>query len=197
MLIGMSEQRFRQNTVINNNPRRENQSSQSSAVNFSGGGTSFIPDKYFNRLRNMSGFDQRAALGVCALIFQPIIDYCNPMADEKTRKFSVLKTIVKAVVGTTVGLVVRYSAMKYAQRMLKDPKKFVARIKDEKVASKMNEILADKKQKDTFLGSFGSVLGLLGVAITDFTVDMPIARQSIKIAADMFGLSEEKTEVKK
>lgn len=189
MRIAMSEQKFRQNnSIIRNNAPPSTQ--QRSSVTFSGNTTKFTEDKYFRWLGNMNGFHQRAALGVCALIFQPIIDYNNPMADEKTRKFSVLKTIVKAVVGTAVGLVVRYSAMKIAEKMLANPQKFISKIKNKETADRMKEIFADKKQKDSFLGAFGSVLGLIGVACTDFTFDMPLARFAIKFTADKFGMSE-------
>lgn len=189
MRIAMSEQRVRQNNSIrrNNAPPPQSRSS----VSFSGrkGGT-ILPEGLISLCQNVDGFKQRLALGVAALIFQPIIDYYNPMADEKTRKYSVLKSVVKAVVGTTTGLLIRGLVRKQVVKSLEKPDKFLSRIKDPKLASSVKEILNDASKKARFTDNFATVCGLVGVAIGDFTFDMPLARFSIHKTADVLGMSE-------
>lgn len=171
---------------------------QNSNNNMSFSGTRYLPKKYFDRLTHMSSFDQRLAIGAGTLLCQPPIDYFNPMTDEKTRKFSVIKTVVKILVGTATGLLIRKGGMILAERQLKDSEKFISKIKDKKIASKMKEICADDHKKKQFISNYGTVLGLLGVFIGDFTFDMPVAKFGIQFASDIFGLSEyEKKEGKK
>lgn len=159
-------------------------------VNFSGNQTRYISGKSFAWFESIDGFKQRAALGTAALLFQPAIDYANPMADEKTRKFSVLKTVVKAVVGTVTGLLIRKAGSKYIEHLLNNPQKLFAKMKDSKLKDSIKEIMKSAEQKKKFSDNLGTALGLIGVAIGDFTFDMPIARYAIQHTSQALGMSD-------
>lgn len=160
--------------------------------NISFSGARYFPEKPFSWLTHMNSFQQRFAIGVGALLCQPPIDYFNPMTDEKTRKFSVIKTVVKIVVGTTTGLIVRKAGMMMAEHQLKDSAKFISKIKDVNIAKKMKEICSDDNRKKQFISNYGTVLGLLTMYVGDFTFDMPIAKFGIQFVTDALGLSEYK-----
>jgi len=166
-------------------------------VSFSGNKTLYVPKKVFSSVENMDSVKQRLALGAAALAFQPAIDYFNPMVDEKTRKFSVLKTVVKAVVGTASGLAIRGAIIKYTAKKMENPQKFLSIIKDSKLKESVAEILKDEEKKKKFRENLGTAFGLLGVAVGDFTFDMPMARYSIHHVAEALGMSDaEKKEAK-
>lgn len=167
----------------------EPQLNRNKSISFSGNETKYVSGKYFSRFKDMSGTKQRAALGVAALVFQPAIDYANPMADEKTRKFSVLKTVVKAVVGTLTGIAIRGSIMRLTEKQLANPAKFLSKIKSPELKQKMQKILADKDESKKFIANIGTVFGLIGVAVGDFTFDMPLARWGIQSVAEATGMS--------
>ncbi|MDD3420511.1 MAG: hypothetical protein PHE78_07950 [Candidatus Gastranaerophilales bacterium] len=157
-------------------------------TNFSGK-TRFIPTKSFDWMSNLDGTHQRIILGGTALVTQPVIDYYNPMADEKTRKFSVLKTVIKIVVGTVVGTSVRHVGMMYARKVTKG-NKFLEKIKNPALKKDLTKIFSNEKDKKNFIGNFGTILGLMGVIVADFTFDMPLAKAAIDIGTKMFGLSK-------
>ena len=52
----------------------------------------------------------RAIMGLTAIITQPAIDYHNHKVDEETRRVSRNRTIAKIIAGTCVGILVRGSA---------------------------------------------------------------------------------------
>ena len=56
--------------------------------------TTDVLSKYATRI---AGPENRLILGVSALASQPFIDYYNKKVDEKTRKYSVCKTICSKV----------------------------------------------------------------------------------------------------
>ncbi len=168
--------------------------------NISFAGARYLPQRPFCWFNNFDSLKQRATLGVAALVFQPIIDYCNPMTDKKTREFSVLKTVVKVVVGTISGLVVRGAAIAAITKALKkeNHQKFLKSIKDSKLKEQVGNILKDNKKVEKFRDNLSTVVGLIGVAIGDFTIDMPLAKIAIEKTADVFGMNEKKDkEVKK
>jgi hypothetical protein len=168
---------------INNNP------------NFGGGKTKFVSTKHFDWMHKLNGTHQRMILGGTAIVTQPLIDYYNPMADEKTRQFSVLKTIIKIVVGTVVGTAVRHVGMKYAKSLTKDAAgqaKVLSKIKNPETSAKLKQIFADPHKKENFESNMGTIIGLMGVIVADFTFDLPLAKKSIDVGTKFLGLSDPK-----
>lgn len=155
-------------------------------------GTRFIQDKHFSWMNNLTGVHQRAILGGTALLMQPPIDYLNPRTDEKTRKFSVMKTIVKTLVGTLVGVSVRHLGIKYAQHLTKDPQKLIQKVADPKVKERLIKIMKDPNKKDTFTAQLGTLMGVVAVFISNFTIDMPLAKFAIEKSSEKLNLSADK-----
>ena len=58
----------------------------------------------------------RLALGVAAISSQPFMDYYNPRVDRDTAVTSMLRTISKIIVCTTVGFIVRGSSYKLVEK---------------------------------------------------------------------------------
>lgn len=149
----------------------------------------FISDKSYAWMESINGVQQRAILGVASIATQPFIDYYNPKADEKTRKYSVLKTIVKIVVGAGVGCAVRAGAIKMAKNMIQKPNnKFLEKIKNPELKKQMGEWFNDKKKKEVFTGNFGTILGIVGVVAADLLIDMPVAKFLIEKSAKKMNL---------
>lgn len=177
MRLSTSERQFNNNKDIkfcgNNNPK-------------------FVSDKYFAWMRNINGAHQRAILGATALLLQPPIDYYNPRADEKTRKFSTMKTLVKVVVGTLVGVAVRALGIKYAKHLTKSPEKLISKIKDPKIAQNLRKIMKNTDDKQSFEANLGTLFGVVAVFLSNFTIDMPLAKFAIQATTEKLNLSEDK-----
>lgn len=108
--------------------------------------------------QHVSSPQQRLAIGVTALLTQPLIDYFNKNVDEKTRDISVQKTIAKTIVGMTTGYFIRDWCIK-----LSNAKIFKPDIKD---------IPADKlKNYHNAMGTFLATIIMLG---TNFLIDAPL-----------------------
>ena len=61
---------------------------------------------------NFSSPHQRAILGITALCTQPLIDLHNRHIKKEDKPIAVSKTIAKILVGTTIGITLRYFAIK-------------------------------------------------------------------------------------
>ena len=155
-------------------------------------GTRFIQDKHFSWMNDMNGAEQRAIMGATALVLQPPIDYFNPRTDEKTRKFSVMKTVVKTLVGTGVGVAVRYAGIRYAKYLKKKPEKLKSMVKDIEVKKQLTKIMNDKNKTKTFINQLGTLMGVVAVFISNFTIDMPLAKFAIEKTSLKYNLSADK-----
>lgn len=165
-------------------------------------------NKTYSWMSSANGVHQRLVLGVASIATQPFIDYYNPKADEKTRKYSVLKTVVKIVVGTTVGCLVRKGAIELTNSLVKDSKKFTSGIKNPEAKKNIEKwlafkkdasgkVLKDEKGKDIptdkrkqFVGNLGTIFGIIGVVAADLAIDMPVAKFLIEKSAKKFKLEE-------
>lgn len=98
------------------------------------------PDgKLINTLSGIGGWNQRLIMGITAILTQPFIDYNNKKVDERTRKYSTIKTVVKTVVGTTVGVMVRLGTLKVAQKFLVKGSDEIYSKAAKKVSSEINK----------------------------------------------------------
>ncbi|MDD3150023.1 MAG: hypothetical protein PHV68_04240 [Candidatus Gastranaerophilales bacterium] len=88
---------------------------------------------------------QRLIMGVAALSTQPLIDYNNKNVDKTTRNYSVARTILKIIVGTTVGVIVRRAALKWAKG---NGKKFLLKNIIPNTKSYYEDIYAIKNQNE-------------------------------------------------
>jgi len=174
----------------------ETQLNNNKDIKFCGNnGPKFISDKSFDWMKNINGAQQRAVMGATAIVLQPPIDYYNPNADEKTRNFSTMKTIVKVVVGTLVGVGVRYAGIKYAKSLTKTPERFeklIEKVKDIKIKEKLKDIMKKPHKKEIFENNLGTLMGVIGVLLANFTIDMPLAKFAIEKMSQKLNLSVDK-----
>ena len=61
---------------------------------------------------NCTSAKQKLITGGSGLLIQPVIDINNKEVDEKTRKTSCAKTISRAIIGTTTGVLIREACIK-------------------------------------------------------------------------------------
>lgn len=117
----------------------------------------------------------RLIMGVTALATQPFIDLKNDKVDEKTRVMSCAKTLAKILVGTTVGVIVRHSAIKLAKQGCKDPAKGLGKWASVFIPEGVNfqkeaDFIAQHKN------TIGTVIGTLTGIVTNFIIDMPLTK---------------------
>jgi len=130
------------------------------------------------RLGKISGAEQRLIMGIFALSTQPLIDYKNKNVDEQTRKFSVARTVVKIIVGTTVGTLVRLGTVAAARKLV-----FSGKLKPQK-----SEIAHSLTRLNDFAKTVGTFLGVLAVVVTNFALDMPLCKLGMDLVVKKFNL---------
>ena len=121
----------------------------------------------------LAGPENRLILGVSALASQPFIDYYNKNVDEKTRKYSVCKTIAKIVVGTTVGVIVRALAIKYSANLLKT-------VDVTKIAP---DVLKNPESRKILQKTIGDILGIGVCLFSNFLIDAPLTKKGTNLLA--------------
>jgi len=129
----------------------------------------------------IAGPENRLILGVSALASQPFIDYYNKNVDEKTRKYSVCKTISKIVVGTTVGVIVRSLAIKYSANLLKSVD----------ISNILPNALKNPESRKILQYTIGDILGIGVCLITNFLIDAPLTRLGTNFLSKKY-IKEEK-----
>jgi len=134
-----------------------------------------------NCATKIAGPETRLILGATALATQPFLDYYNQSVDEKTRKYSVCKTIAKIVVGTTVGVIVRSLSIKYAGQLLRS-------IDVTKIAP---NVLKKKESRSLLKNTIGDILGLGVCMFSNFLIDAPLTKAGTNILVNKF-VKEEK-----
>lgn len=154
-------------SAINNNQKPQN---------FNG----YNVGKLLSRAANISNLEQRATIGIAAMVLQPTIDMLNKDVDKETRKVSANRSLAKGFIGTLTGIIVRGGCMKLVERGLKTEK---ATNKLAEITAKDNTPEALEKAKDFIKNhdgakKYASVIGTivaLGVMIyTNFAVDAPL-----------------------
>lgn len=144
-----------------------------------------LNEKGMNILRTcatkIAGPENRLILGVSALASQPFIDYYNKSVDERTRKYSVCKTIAKIVVGTTVGVIVRSLAIKYSARLLKSVD----------VTKILPDATKNANSRKILQNTIGDILGLAVCLFSNFLIDAPLTRVGTNVMVKKF-VKEEK-----
>jgi len=124
----------------------------------------------------IAGPENRLILGVSAIASQPFIDYFNKNVDEKTRKYSVCKTISKIVVGTTVGVIVRCLAIKYSANLLKSVD----------VSKILPDALKRPISRKILQNTIGDILGIGVCLVTNFLLDAPLTKHSTNYLVKKF-----------
>lgn len=159
---------------------------------------------FINRFKNVDGWVQRGIMGATAIFTQPFIDRNNKRVDEDTRKFSTLRTVIKIIVGATVGMAVRYAALEGSRKFLGASfAKFKEKAKDtnlNKIAkllmpegSSKNVLLSDETRYKKYVSHMATCIGVAASLFTNFLIDMPLTKFLTTHFAQKFGLSNKKT----
>lgn len=104
---------------------------------------------------------QRGILGLTALMTQPFIDARNKDVDEKTKKYSVARTIAKIIAGTMTGVAIRAGCI----RLMKT--KFFHPARWDKLAPDI---------QDQYRNGMGTFLSLFIMVFTNFLIDAPLTK---------------------
>lgn len=122
-------------------------------------------DKFLTHVENFgkkcTSAHQRGILGATALLTQPFIDARNKSVDDKTRKFSVARTIAKILAGTLTGVGIRYGCIK-----LMKAKPFLP--------SRWKEVSPDVL--DQYRNAMGTIVSLVVMMFTNFIIDAPLTK---------------------
>ncbi|MEI7474672.1 MAG: hypothetical protein WCK67_07815 [bacterium] len=140
-------------------------------------------DSFIKSTGGMEGWHQRGVLGLAAIATQPFIDLNNKNVDEETRKYSAIKTGVKILIGTGMGVLTRYlfgtALTKWPSFIAQSEKAFI------KIPKEFNMDQAEdfKKGVSTFVGCIGTV-------ISTFLIDKPLTNPVINASLKFFNVAE-------
>lgn len=104
---------------------------------------------------------QRGILGATALLTQPFIDAKNKDVDDKTRKYSVARTIAKIIAGTMTGVAIRYGCIKAMNWKPFLPSRWQSLTKD---------------VQDQYKNAMGTIVSLVVMLFTNFLIDAPLTK---------------------
>lgn len=165
------------NTPIYKNMLSSAHSAQQKALNL-------LPNKAFSGEKmikamdylgkNFSSDKQRLALGVTALVTQPIIDAHNRDVDEKTRKVSVARTIAKIIAGTFTGFFIRYGCIKAIKAFSQIPAKGIKKYKTIFTPQGVKDNTTDAFEQ--YRNAIGTIVALGVMVFTNFLIDVPLTK---------------------
>lgn len=142
---------------------------------------------------NVNSPENRLIMGVTAISSQPFIDLYNKDVDEKTRIASCAKTIAKIAVGTTVGVIVRKSAIGIAKKgcLIPDATKNLKKWSTVFTPNGVN--YADEvKWVKAHSNTMGTVIGTAAGLVTNFVIDMPLTKFFTNVLIKKFEGKDEK-----
>lgn len=125
--------------------------------------------------KNISSPENRAILGVTALMTQPFIDLSNKKVDEDTRKVSAARTVAKIIAGTLTGVAVRAGCIKAIDAFTKYPNEITSATKLKKWRSLFIPDVA-LKTLNQYKKSLGTIMSLGVMLFTNFLIDAPLTK---------------------
>lgn len=139
--------------------------------------------RYISKLGQLQSWQQRGILGATAIATQPFIDFKNKDIDEETRKYSAIKTIIKIIVGTGVGVLTRLIGTWGGRKLV-----------NKNIIKPLTEkYLQDSISKDEFAAAVGNVIAVLATVVTAITVDIPVTNKSLNYILSKFSLDKKTT----
>lgn len=126
---------------------------------------------------NLSSAENRLILGASALLSQPFIDASNNDIDEKTRKYSIARTIAKIIVGTTTGYLIRKGCIKSIDAFTTLPTDITPDMKFKKLRTcLLPQVKHTAKELAQYKNALGTLLALGVMLFTNFLVDAPLTK---------------------
>lgn len=126
--------------------------------------------------KNIGSHDQRLILGLTALVTQPFIDLLNHKVDKDTRIVSTLRTISKIIVGTAVGVLVRWGSIKL---VTKHPAFILPNVEKTSLEYKR------------YANAFGTLIATGVSLVSNFVVDAPLTKMLTTFFCDKYKKSQE------
>ena len=119
--------------------------------------------------------ENRLILGISALMSQPFIDAANKNVDEKTRRYSVARTVAKIIAGTTTGVIIRKLCIKAIDAFT------VENVTSAMKCKKLRQCLLPTveytaKQLVQYKNTIGSLAALGVMLFTNFLIDVPLTK---------------------
>lgn len=122
-------------------------------------------DRYLTHVENFgkkcTSAHQRGILGATALLTQPFIDAHNKDVDDKTKKYSVARTIAKIIAGTLTGVAIRYGCIQAMKMKGFQPKRW--------------DRLSEDVQNQ-YRNAMGTIVSLVVMLVTNFAIDAPLTK---------------------
>ena len=138
----------------------------------------FIADKIVEKGSQVNGWQQRAVIGAVSLVCQPTIDLLNPFTDKETKKYSILKTVVKVIVGTSVGVLVRKNIQNLSTYLVDKRIMYIAEEYSNKISNKQ------------FADNIAMLFGVIACSFTNFLLDMPLTQKGLNWGIKRFKLNK-------
>jgi hypothetical protein len=114
----------------------------------------------------LSSSSHRLLIGATGLALRPTIDYYNGDVDQKTRHYAAIKTAVKVAITVFNGVLTRFLAEKYGQRLV------------EKGSIKVPAGVEPK----VFTLAVATAVSFLATVLTTFTLDIPLINYGLNFA---------------
>ena len=119
--------------------------------------------------------ENRLILGISALMSQPFIDAANKNVDEKTRRYSVARTIAKIIAGTVTGVTIRKLCIKAVDAFTVE--NITAAMKHPKLRQcLLPTIEHTAEQLKQYKNTVGSLAALGVMLFTNFLIDVPLTK---------------------
>ena len=147
-----------------------------SSPNFKGINTGSL----LSKAANINSWQQRAALGLAAMTFQPIIDLTNKDVDEDTRIVSANRSFAKGLVGAATGIVIRGGCMKAIEKGFENDSftntiaKYTAEDLSEEAIEKSKDFIKNQGGAKKYAAVLGTVVALGVMLVTNFLIDAPV-----------------------
>ena len=137
-------------------------------------------EKIFSKAANINSWQQRLALGVSAMVIQPMIDMSNKNVDTKTRSTSAKRSLAKGFAGMLTGIIFRGGCMKAVEVWLKNEKtaeklaKITAENKTEEAISRAKDFIKNQGGAKQYAAVIGTIAALGVMMFTNFLIDAPL-----------------------
>ena len=116
----------------------------------------------------------RTVLGVAAFATQPWMDLLNPKVDKDTAISSMLRTISKILVCSSIGFVVRGSSYYIVDKFAKASKEEGSTLLTPDAILKKNDVELRRRMLKIHKNSLSTVLALSVMVFTNFLADAPL-----------------------
>lgn len=146
------------------------------STNFKG----FNAGTILSKAANINSWQQRAALGVAAMTFQPIIDLTNKDVDKDTRRISANRSFAKGLVGTATGIAIRSGCMKAIEKGFSNENftnkiaKYTAENFSDEAIEKSKDFIKNQGGAKKYASVMGTVVALGVMLVTNFLIDAPV-----------------------